>query len=72
MNHEWIKDKCNYDLCVCMLDCISDNYKTATKLEAKQYCYIRNLCVQNGEKGDVFDYEIWKENWKKRFQSKPQ
>ena len=67
VNHEWIKDKCNYDLCICMLGCISDNYKTATTTEASQYCYIWDtLWVQNGEDGDAFDYDIWKKNYLKR------
>ena len=26
VNHEWTKDKCNYDLCICMLECINENY----------------------------------------------
>ena len=70
VNHEWIKDKCNYDLCICMLECISENNKTASKPEAKQYCYIGNLWVQDGKEGIVFDYDLWKENWEKSFQFK--
>ena len=63
VNHEWIQEKCNYDLCVCMLESISENYKIASQTEAIQYCYINNLWVQNGEEGDVFDYEIWKKEY---------
>ena len=63
VNHEWIQEKCDYDLCICMLECISDNYKLASQKEATQYCYINNLWVQNGEEGDVFDYEIWKKEY---------
>ena len=66
-NHEWIKDKCNYDLCICILECISDNYRIATKSEAIQYCYIGDTSwVQNGEEGDIFDFHIWKKDYLKR------
>ena len=62
-NHEWIKEKCDYDLCICMLECISDNYKLASQKEATQYCYINNLWVQNGKEGNVFDYEAWEKEY---------
>ena len=62
-NHGWIEEKCDYDLCICMLECISDNYKIASQKEATHYCYINNLWVQNGEDGNIFDYDFWKEHY---------
>ena len=69
VNHEWIKDKCNYDLCICMLECISNNSRIATELEAEQYCYNRRqkkLWVTDGKEGDIFDYDFWKEEYLKQ------
>ena len=66
-NHAWIEDKCNYDLCICMLECISENYRPATKSEAIQYCYIGDtLWAQNGKEGIKFDYDIWEQDYLNR------
>ena len=66
-NHAWIEDKCNYDLCICMLECISENYRPATKAEAIQYCYIGDtLWVENRKEGIIFDYDIWEQDYLNR------
>ena len=66
-NHAWIEDQCNYDLCICMLECISENYRPATKTEAIQYCYIGDtLWAQNGKDGIIFDYDIWEKDYLNR------
>ena len=62
-NHGWIEEKCNYDLCLCMLECISDSHKIATKSEAILFCNINNQWVQNGEDGNIFYYDSWKEHY---------
>ena len=66
-DHAWITDKCNFDLCICMLECISENYRPATKAEAIQYCYIGDtLWVENEKEGIIFDYDIWEQDYLNR------
>ena len=65
--HAWITDKCNFDLCICMLECISENYRPATKAEAIQYCYIGDtLWAEDGKAGIIFDYDIWEQDYLNR------
>ena len=50
-----------------MLECISENYRPATKAEAIQYCYIGDtLLAQNGKEGIIFDYDIWEQDYLNR------
>ena len=65
-NHAWIEDKCNYDLCICMLECISENYRPATKSDAIQYCYIGDTLWAENEEGIIFDYYIWEQDYLNR------
>ena len=65
-NHAWIEDQCNYDLCICMLECISENYRPATKSDAIQYCYIGDTLWAENEEGIIFDYYIWEQDYLNR------
>ena len=66
-DHAWITDKCNFDLCICMLECISENYRPATKAEAIQYCYIGDtLWAEDGKADIIFDYDIWEQDYLNR------